>query len=473
MSLGARPSSLRISAGIVTCPLGLTLLYRSSVLPPRDGTTLMMQLYHERRGAKVNAQEGRSDHSVLALDRRDVLAVLALLVLAVVCLYPAVQAGFVLVDDHEILAYTPQALADPNLRRPPGLEQVLEEDAANGRIRPMYWVVRYAEIGVLGPRPVAWHALYIALGVACAGLLFATLCGLGISRFPALLGAGWLIVAPGVSTVWIRLGPQESVATLFLLLAAWALARSIQKPWFALAYVVSATAATLTKESFTLVPPALLGLYLLVSHRTQSARLGLVAAVPVLAGGVVLVAAFVAARIAGASSYGGGILDRVELGPGGAMAANLAILAVDGGVVLVVLILGLPVDFARHRRISVAASTWLRGAGLVLLLVIPQLVLYGSGAGFAVGRYILPAGLGLAAGFAAGAHWLRITAKPALFVAAIVLWIAVLAFGALWTRNDADAFLLDSMALDEMVTSITQTAPAGSTIASRLIPSET
>jgi hypothetical protein len=47
------------------------------------------------------------------------LAILALALLGLLTLGPVLGAGFVLVDDHEILSFSPEVRSDPELRPPP------------------------------------------------------------------------------------------------------------------------------------------------------------------------------------------------------------------------------------------------------------------------------------------------------------------------------------------------------------------
>src|SRR5207253_484777 len=72
---------------------------------------------------------------------------------------------------------------------------------------------------------------------------------------PALLLGGWILVAPGVSSLWVRLGADDTVATVFLVLAFWAAAgagTSRRRLIWDVTFVFAAVAAALSKEAFAL-----------------------------------------------------------------------------------------------------------------------------------------------------------------------------------------------------------------------------
>ena len=186
----------------------------------------------------------------------DWVFLLAFSVVALICLHPALAAGFVLIDDHEILAFTDGARLSSALGEPAGLAQrVLVEDPRAGRTRPFYWVTRQIEIAFLDATPLLWHALVIGMGIASAMLLFAGLRMMGMDRISAWLASAWLLVVPGASSAWIRLGPQESLGTLLLCAAGYAAIRGSQPgahvgwDWL---FALSLSAAVMTKESFVL-----------------------------------------------------------------------------------------------------------------------------------------------------------------------------------------------------------------------------
>jgi hypothetical protein len=401
--------------------------------------------------------------------------------LGVLSLYPTASAGFVLVDDHEILGFTPQAAANPQLGPAPDLgRRIFAMDAASGRARPLYWVIRYVESFVFDAHPRAWHVAYIGLGIACALGLFAALRQLGIGRVPALLAGLWVLLAPGISTVWIRLGPQEGPGTACLIAGVWALAMSMRPGasavWLWLCVALTLGAA-LIKESFTLVPPSLVLLWLTLVWTRRSSRVATWRAlgpmlVLALGGGIALVAAYATARLSDPRSYGAGILTASRVSLDDATPYNVAALFAEGGLVLPLLMIGPALLYSRGSRPKGLFLGWCGGLLVVSALIIPQLILYRGEPGFAVTRYMLPAGLGLAVGFAAGAHWLQVMRLRVLFVAALAIWCGVLLLGAVQTWYQAESHRADSVALGRMVEAIAQSAPAGATVGAAIVPVE-
>src|SRR5262249_47860221 len=112
--------------------------------------------------------------------------------------------------------------------------------------------------------------------------------------------------------------------------------------------------------------------------------------------------AFTVARLAQPGSYGGSFLTSAGLALDDTTQRNLEILALRGGLVVPLFLVGLLFDVVRWRQLSSHSQAWLAGAMVVCLVVVPQLVLYRRFGGFAIDRYILPAGIGLTAGVAAG-----------------------------------------------------------------------
>lgn len=388
-------------------------------------------------------------------------------------LHSAVGAGFVLVDDHEILSFTPQALADPEVQHQPTLlDEIFVSDASGGRVRPMYWVIRYGESELLDAHPQLWHGLYVGLGLLSAVLFFTTARTLGADRLPAVMGGAWLIVAPGVSSVWVRLGPQESLGTVLVMAGClcWSLSLKLPAwPGWTWLFVVFAFAAAFVKESFALLPPALVGWALLVWKAASPKRsfrrhdLMFAVLVPLAGSGIAILLAFLTAIRAAPGSYGGNVLagEGVER----VTPLNLVILAADGGLIIPILVIGLVLVGIRRRRLSSPLVTWCAGALVLSLLVVPQLVLYRGQPGFIVGRYVLPTGIGLAATFVAGATWLRRQRLHIMLLAVEALWAVVLVFGALWTWRESESMLEDSIALNRMVDAIVTSAPTGATVA--------
>jgi len=406
------------------------------------------------------APRGRS------VDRRDACLLVCLAVLSLMVFHPVFSAGFVLVDDHEILSYGSAARASPQLGDPPNLlQRITIDEVSIGRVRPLYWLGRVSEIAVLGQNPAAWHVLLVGMGVLSAALLYLVLRGIGVDRLSGALASAWLLLAPAHS-VWIRLGPQESLGTLLVVLAAFATIR-IGWEWV---FAISLSAATLAKESFSLVPPGVVAmrLWLDSARHLRDRRSSLTTTiVPLAVGLLALGLALAVALHAGALGQSGS-----RLGGSGQLIVeqtllNFGILAMLGGIVLPVQLVGVVREALRGRPVR----GWLIGAALVALIILPQVALY-QGDSFVVGRYQLPAGLALTAGIAAGNTWLRERGYRVLFAICITIWAVDVAVFAMWTWRDAEALRADSAQLAQAVAAVVDTAPPGSAVAIAADPTD-
>src|SRR5579859_5910146 len=119
------------------------------------------------------------DHGLSLLDTA---ALLGISLCGLLAIHPVLAAGFVLVDDHEIVGFTPGALGDPRLEHPPEMLQRIFSDAQEGRLRPFYWLIRYGLASTLGANAFAWHTLYLGMGLLSAALLYVILSRAGSTR---------------------------------------------------------------------------------------------------------------------------------------------------------------------------------------------------------------------------------------------------------------------------------------------------
>lgn len=432
------------------------------------------------RGVAINWR-ARSWLSWLAT-WRSLWAGAALVVLGLVLLAPTLSAEFALVDDHGILEYSRVTLTHPQIVPPPALAVRLMGDAANGRLRPLYWAIRRVQITLLGDNPFAWHALYVALGIASALILQVALRRAGADRDAAFFAGAWLLAIPYASTVWIQLGPQEGLGTFFLLIAGWAAVRaagvaphsrgrSVAVRWDVL-FVAGALAAALTKESFVLALPGLAALRVYLgwvrngSLRAAWRSAAWPAATLTAVGPLLLGVLYVVAHSAGSGTYGGQFVRTLTLGFTLADRQNLVLLLGLGGVALFPVLLGAMASRFRKQTRSVdRRGFWSIGA-LAALVIVPQLLLYRDQATgtFAIGRYVLPAGLALVAAMAAGLTWLRRAGHRRLAVACLGLWVVVLTYFAPSTWVAANRFSADTRQLEHIALDLAARAPRGATI---------
>jgi hypothetical protein len=174
----------------------------------------------------------------------------------------------------------------------------------------------------------------------------------------------------------------------------------------------------------------------------------------------------VSLKLAGTSaeSYGGRILASAGSSSVTTTLANLEILTWLGGVVIPLLVAGAVIEAARQRRLTPPLRYWLLGASLGVLLVVPQLAVYRGESNFGVGRYILPAGLGMVASIAAGNAWLRRQKYVALYVSVATILAVSMPIFAVWTLQEAQQYRADSFVLAQAVGAITASARSGTTV---------
>ena len=392
---------------------------------------------------------------------RDAAALLALAAWALITLHPILSAGFVLVDDHEILALVPQVGSSPDVR--PALDvrsMALDSDPSVGRFRPLYWTVRLGEVAAFGDNASLWHTAVLALGIASSAFLYGTARTLWATRVPALLLGAWLLVAPGVGSVWTRLGADDTLATFFLCLAVFAAARaarggSFSQAWDVL-FVLAATASVLSKEAFALAAIALAAFRALTTKHIGPAALAV--------GGLGIaetLVVFLIGASAGPLSYGGRYLAVPNVATYVRSLVQNAVILVYAGLgwlgLLVVWTLRSSLTDRCERRTAVAASA------VALVLVVPQLALY-SQQGIFEGKYEAAAAIGVAGWSMSALVWLGRRRQPQVYVAGLCLWSGVLlAFGfSTWTY--AHSFTADSVQLARLVNTVAGSTGSGQTV---------
>lgn len=375
------------------------------------------------------------------------MAVVLLALFGLAALQPALRAEFVLVDDHEILRSTLPAAGPPLAHLGP---IVLGSDPAAGRLRPMYWVVRLGQMAVFGDSAAAWHASVLGLGLISAGLLYATWRSQGAGPLAAWLFGAWLLVAPGVSSNWVRLGTNETIATPFFALAMLAAVMAARRPAWDLVFVLASLGAILSKESFSLAAPALAGVRLFAARNAWPRSALIVAGLGV----ALAVVQFAIGATAGAQSYGGAFLISPSIGAYAVnIVHNLVIIGFASSGWLVVLVLWAGRGRLRpgERRTAGLAT------GTALLLIVPQLLLY-SRQGVVEGKYELPSAIGLAGWIIAGLACLQDRAPRTYAIGMACCTVALIGYAfSTWTY--ASFFAADSIELQRLVSRVAATTP--------------
>ena len=86
------------------------------------------------------------------------------------------------------------------------------------------------------------------------------------------------------------------------------------------------------------------------------------------------------------------------------------LLAGLGLIVIALQAVGVVTEAFRRRGVAPSVVAWLMYGVVVCMLIVPQLVLYRGTSDFRIGRYLLPAALGVAVAFAGASTWLLLSA---------------------------------------------------------------
>lgn len=162
-------------------------------------------------------------------------------------------SGYHLIDDHEIIKYNYW-----NNMEPHSLYELLTGGFGWKweRFRPLYEIIRRIRCILFGDNLLIWSiivALEIVLIIVCS-YYFARLWG--SNHFFSLIYS-LLVVSGEQSAVWWRLGPQEPLGTLFLIIALLCFQIHVisdKKKWMVFG-IISALLCTMIKESFTIMLP--------------------------------------------------------------------------------------------------------------------------------------------------------------------------------------------------------------------------
>jgi hypothetical protein len=295
---------------------------------------------------------------------------------------PQLGAPFELQDDHRIIE---PALAPHGSGLQMWLAAIAQDVHEVGRFRPVNQFFDVCLPLILGPNPLLWHALSLALAIAVTVLLYAA--ALALWRSPAAATVFALVTMlapdPGPAAAWYRLGPKESWGMLFL---AGALLLMVKRRdvWAFVLIVLMA----LSKESFLLLVPALFAVRMWLGPRDRrTLRIAAIAYGLLFAVGCIGILAVM--RSAGAHSYGG---QSMAVGPKAIAATLLRDLAFTPA--LAVWFVPVLLAWWRRRRIDLVPLV------LFALWAGPQYLLYGTRGGF-WDHYWLPCAVAFAGACAA------------------------------------------------------------------------
>lgn len=171
-------------------------------------------------------------------------------------------SGYHFLDDHELVraeyAFREQGVSLWSMLRSAVLGDL------GWRYRPFYWVERTVGEYLWGSNLYAWNLYTAGKGVLCAFLLYLTARNFYVNRICSILFTAIIMVGQQF-VPWYRSANQESLGLLLLSAALFLIAvQHHQKREKSLVYdigiAVFSILAALTKESFLLVLPAVMGL---------------------------------------------------------------------------------------------------------------------------------------------------------------------------------------------------------------------
>ena len=146
------------------------------------------------------------------------------------------------------------------------LGHILNHDIeANGRFRPAYWILNYAEAHLLVPHARLWQFETLLIGTITVWLFYLACRRLTCSFLPAIWGGLWFMLSG--CRLWKEKQTAEEPGLLILLIALNMIiytghsAKPSRWDWAALVLLVL---AGLMKESFVMIIPAVVGLRLIL-----------------------------------------------------------------------------------------------------------------------------------------------------------------------------------------------------------------
>lgn len=329
-----------------------------------------------------------------------------------------------IIDDHEIIEY---------LMRPDTLGQRITYDfETGGRFRPLYYALRQLQYHLFGANPFPWHLVVFVVGVVTLALFYHLLRRF-VSLPYAVFGLLILLCYPNSVSIWYRLGPQETVGVLLIVIALTAFLH--RHDYLFVAFVVLASAY---KESFALLIPAMVALYVLFRRRIFTPQSMALVLFGVLFGAILLLSKL------GATDHYGALITH-----GSVSGATISLLALLLPVAaLSAPLLAIPYTKPREQRIALA---------LLLLWVLPQVALYSSGL---EERYLWPAIL--APAFIVPVAFYRLRRSRRLTRVAIALMILVAPFDVftvLQQRAGAGRYLQENIEFQSQIQQIVRDNP--------------
>ena len=215
-----------------------------------------------------------SDQLIKALYKHE--TIVALLVFAALWsafLFSAgtVTSGYHLIDDHLVLLISRELSRDNAFHV--AANWVTHDLHDIGRFRPVYWIQRVFSIQILGTNFVLLSLLSLTMAVLTSWFLYMFARQVRFGRVGAFLFV-LLIFMGEQAAIWWRLGTAEPIGIFWLSIGLYFMARTIFEagklgPAYNVLSVLALVLATLSKESFVVLLPAVV-LWQLILYRQHN-----------------------------------------------------------------------------------------------------------------------------------------------------------------------------------------------------------
>lgn len=181
------------------------------------------------------------------------------------------NSGYHLTDDHEIVRIKYDLASQNTLTV--AVNWMKRDQFSTHRFRPFYFFHRVIETKVFGANFFAWSIYTAILAIITSFLLFYFLSLLGFSFWESLLFSLVALIGPQAD-IWWRLGPNETIGMFMLAVSLFFLVKyyTSEKNTKAIKilFVIFAILATLSKESFLLLLPAIMLLLAYLMKRKEN-----------------------------------------------------------------------------------------------------------------------------------------------------------------------------------------------------------
>lgn len=359
-------------------------------------------------------------------------------------------SGYHFVDDHEIVKMKSELKSNSFFEVS---KKWVEEDVrTNTRFRPFYYVHRVFETKLFGSDLVIWSIYHLIIFCIAVIFIFLGMKKLEFTDYEAAICVLISFAGSQISVLW-RLGPGEGIGMALLGVSLYYLAVSNQskKIIHQVLFVFFLILASLTKESFLIIIPAMI--FLKIWHEKEHSTSSYTTIISrnwlMIIPFSVLLAEILIIKFYVGTGYAG-LGNTIPELAGNIMRVSLHFIYAYSKLIFTVIVLTILIWFVRRsfRLFSIGSLIFF------LLILIPNIILY-SNYGL-IERYLLPSAFGLGFFIAAwiktmirdNPEWLRI----AVYLGILLLFISPLN----QSIADAKAFAVEGRQTKELLPAISE-----------------